>query len=45
MGKRKGYNLISETAKGCLSKKKGEEGRGLRIQMDGTQAPVLSSLF
>lgn len=32
-------------AKGCLLKNKGEEGRELCIQMDGTQAPELSSLF
>lgn len=45
MGKRKGYNLIGGTAKGCLWTSKGEEGRELCIQMDGTQAPELSSLF
>lgn len=45
MGKRKGYNLISGAAKACLPKSKGEEGRELCIQMDGTQAPELSSLF
>lgn len=45
MGKRKGYNSISGMAKGCLLKNKGEEGRELCIQMDGTQAPELSSLF
>jgi len=45
MGKRKGYNSISGTAKGCLPKNKGEEGRQLLIQMHGTQAPELSSLL
>lgn len=46
MGKRKDYNLISGTEKGCLLKNnKGEEGRELCIQVDGTQAPELSSFF
>lgn len=39
MGKRKGYNVVSQTAKGCLLKSKGEAGRELCIQKDGMQVP------